>query len=617
MQPATAERDHSMTNQGLMKATPLESKVVHELGKYTLVAELARGGMGIIHLAVAHGPGGFNKLLAVKELKPELADDQNYVVMFLEEARLAARLTHPNIVQTNEVGSEGHRHYMVMEFLDGRSLHRVVRRLADRGGLPVAAHLRVIAESLLGLHYAHELREFDGQPLGIVHRDVSPLNVFVTFDGQTKVIDFGIAKAVDSSLETQTGVLKGRVAYMAPEQAWGAKVDRRADIYSAGVMLWEAAAGRRLWPGMSDVEILTRVLREGAPRLRSVCPDAPDDLDAICQRAMTKQADDRYETATELLEDLDAHLASRDDQMTMREIGALVSGAFADERRRMNAAIEETLVRVRTGPRSGVIPTLDARSDTPSRRLVVEDLSHDSTQWFSRASSRASTTNSVPAASRAVALAPAIAKLAELRRFAPVAAACTGSLLLVFVILASVLRDHPPPPQPVAAPPAVAVQPVTREEVSPGAAPAREFADVTVRASPPSAQIVVDGTLVATNPLVARYPRDAQVHHVMAYADGFEPRWREVSFANDVSLDIVLERHPTPAAQPPAPRRFVAAQPQPVARSGKAAAVQASAAATPEQPPQPPAPSSRVELNASGGHTPLHPIQTSNPYGAP
>jgi serine/threonine-protein kinase len=405
---------------------------------------------------------------------------------------------------------------------------------------------------------------------------------------------------------------------MAPEQAWGAKVDRRADIYSAGVMVWEAAAGRRLWPGMSDVEILTRVLREGAPRLRSACPDAPDDLDAICERAMAKQADDRYETATELLEDLDAHLASRDDQMTMREIGALVSGAFAEERRRMSAAIEETLVRVRTGPRSGVIPTLDTRSDTPSRRLVVEDLSADSTQWFSRATSRAPTTNSVAVSARAMALPPALAKLAELRRFAPVAAACTGSLLLVIVILASVIRDHPPAAPPAAAAStAVVAQPVVREELSPGAAAARDFVEVTVRASPPSAQIVVDGTLVANNPLVARYPRDAQMHHVMAYADGFEPKWREVSFANDVSLDIVLERHASPPGPAPATRRLVAPQPQAVGRSPKAVAIQPSAAAALDQPSPPAALAPRVEVNPAGGHSPLRPIQTSNPYGAP
>ncbi|HEY6463832.1 MAG TPA: protein kinase, partial [Polyangiaceae bacterium] len=357
-----------------MQAQAVDPSRSREIGKYHLVAELARGGMGIVHLASAQGPGGFSKLLVVKELKPELARDESYVSMFLDEARLAARLGHPNIVQTIEVGSEESRHYMVMEFLDGRSLHRVIRRFREQGGLPVGAHLRVVAEMLLGLHHAHELADFDGRPLGIVHRDVSPLNVFVTFDGQAKVLDFGIAKSADSSLETKTGILKGRVAYMAPEQAWGQGVDRRSDVYSAGVMIWEAAAGRRLWPGMNDVEILARLLREGPPRLCSVNPDAPEDLEAICARALEKRPEDRYSSAIELLEDLDAHIASRDDAVSIREVGAMVGRAFAEERRRMSALIEETLLRVRSGPRSGVMPTFEVHvRGTPSGASGVRD----------------------------------------------------------------------------------------------------------------------------------------------------------------------------------------------------------------------------------------------------
>jgi serine/threonine-protein kinase len=312
--------------------------------------------MGIVYLAAVQGPANFNKLLVVKELKPNLSVDESYVSMFLDEARLAARLAHPNIVQTIEVGSEAGRHYMVMEFLDGRSLHRIAFRHREKGFLPVGAQLRIIAEALHGLHYAHDLADFDGVPLGVVHRDVSPLNVFVTFDGQTKVLDFGIAKTSESSIETKAGILKGRVAYMAPEQAWG-KADRRADVYSAGVMLWEAAAGRRLWQGMNDVEILSRLLHDRPPSLRSVQPNAPKELEAICARAMATKVQDRYESAAALLEDLEAHLGTRDDMMTMREIGALAARAFDNERRRMKASLEEMLSRMRRHPRSGVVPT--------------------------------------------------------------------------------------------------------------------------------------------------------------------------------------------------------------------------------------------------------------------
>ena len=345
-----------------MTLTASDQTTAPGMGRYTLITRLARGGMGNVYLAALCRPGGFNKLLALKELKPELAEDESYVAMFLEEARMAARLVHPNIVQTNEIISEDHRHFMTMEFLDGRSLARIVKRAA--GAFPLGAHLRVLGDALLGLHYAHELRGFDGEPLDIVHRDVSPLNIMVTFDGQAKVLDFGVAKAADSSLETSAGVLKGRIAYMAPEQAAGAKVDRRADVFSIGVLLWEAASGRRLWSEMSDVEILHRLVGVGPPRLRDVAPDAPAALDAICARALAKDCEDRYATAAELLADLEAHLAQRDDTMSMRRIGELVSGMFADERRRMNQIVDGALTRTRT--RSGVMPKFRA-SDHPER----------------------------------------------------------------------------------------------------------------------------------------------------------------------------------------------------------------------------------------------------------
>src|SRR5258708_360366 len=348
-----------------------------ELGKYRLIAKLARGGMGDVYLAVAQGPGGFHKLLAVKEMRPEFVNDERYVAMFLEEARLAARLHHPNVVQTNEVGTDCGRHYMTMEYLDGRSLYRIVKQLGKRqGGLPLGPHLRVIAEALLGLHYAHELRGFDGDPLEIVHRDVSPLNVFVTFDGQAKILDFGIAKSVESSQETQAGILKGRLAYMAPEQACASPVDRRADIYAAGVMIWEALAGRRLWPGMGDLEIYSRVIGEGAPALLSVCPSAPRELAAVCDRAMARRPEDRYPTAAALHEDLDRFIRRRDDAVSIRELGAVVGAAFEEDRHQMSSTIEEALIALRGGPQSGVMSTRRLEgsvSREPSRVSVIRD----------------------------------------------------------------------------------------------------------------------------------------------------------------------------------------------------------------------------------------------------
>ena len=577
---------------------------VPEIGKYHLIAELARGGMGIIYLAVAHGPGGFNKLLVVKELKPELADDGNFVAMFLDEARVAARMTHPNIVQTNEVGSEGGRPFIVMEFLDGRTLQRVVRRLADRGGLPLGAQVRVIAEALLGLHYAHELRGFDGQPLGVVHRDVSPHNIFITFDGQVKLVDFGIAKALDSSLETKSGVLKGRVAYMAPEQACGEKVDRRADIYSVGVMIWEAAAKRRLWSKMGDVEILARLLREDPPRLSSVVPDAPPELDAICAKAMHRSRDERYETAADLHDDLYAFLLRRPDAMSMREIGQLIGEAFASERDRMRALIEDTLVSLRNGGGSeGKIPALDVHiTGTPSGPRdgpSSESSANVSSQLVlippsKRPSGLASAlTDSKPSGVR-------IGKGSKGRKLA-IAGSAVGIAAAVAVVGAMAMRGGESggggQGQALAPLPSTASAPAPTAPI----APAPELVDVTIRISPASAHIKLDGAIVG-NPFHARYPKDDRAHTVSASADGYDSKSMAVSFAQNVDVEMDLERHAAPT--------YVVVAPPP--RGGKRASAPAGTSdVTPPPQPQTPTP----EVSPTGGHAPLRPIDTSNPYG--
>src|SRR5690349_17441022 len=166
-----------------------------------------------------------------------------------------------------------------MEYLEGQPLNRIVHRLQRAGqSLSLGMHLRVLIEVCSGLHHAHELTDYDGTPLGVVHRDVTPHNVFVTYDGQVKVVDFGIAKALNSSAETRTGVLKGKVAYMAPEQARGERVDRRADVFSVGVMMWEAATGRRLWKGVPDLTVLHRLINGDIPSPRGIDPDVPEGL---------------------------------------------------------------------------------------------------------------------------------------------------------------------------------------------------------------------------------------------------------------------------------------------------------------------------------------------------
>lgn len=334
-----------------------------KLGKYQLVAEIARGGMGIVYLAVAHGPARFSKLVVVKELKPELVEDPQFLEMFQEEARLAARLSHPNIVQTHEVGNEGNRHYLVMDYLDGVTLARLLRR--KNSFFTRDMHLRVICEMLDGLHYAHTLTDFDGSPLGIVHRDVSPQNVFLTYDGQAKLVDFGIAKALDSNIETRTGMLKGKPAYMAPEQI-GGDIDPRSDVFAAGVMIWEAVAGQRMWHKKSDVEVLTRIIKGEMPLLADVAPDAPPALISICNRAITKDRETRFTSAAELRAELDAFLRENAPAVTMREVGAVVAEVFTAERTTTRSTIEAHLSRLKSGAETTLEKLPSLRPAPPS-----------------------------------------------------------------------------------------------------------------------------------------------------------------------------------------------------------------------------------------------------------
>jgi serine/threonine protein kinase len=330
-------------------------------GKYRWVADLGSGGMGDVFLAVAQGPAGFNKLQVIKRLRPELVQDREFFAMFLNEARIAARLNHPNVVQTNEVGEQEGEPYLAMEFLDGQSLYAIVRKAQNRptrdgkaGRFPLAFHLHVLAEACAGLHYAHELTDFDGTPLALVHRDCSPQNVFVTYEGEVKVLDFGIAKARDSVTVTRTGAIKGKVPFMAPEQIDGRHVDRRADVFAIGTMLWEAATGTRLWRGLGDLQIVHRLQSGGIPRPRDFDPRCDPKLDAIVMKALEIDPEKRFPSCGELQAALDQYVV-RLGGVRRRDFGRYVSVLFLETRREMRARIEAEL--------RGVVPAWSQTTD--------------------------------------------------------------------------------------------------------------------------------------------------------------------------------------------------------------------------------------------------------------
>jgi serine/threonine-protein kinase len=318
-------------------------------GKYRLLAELGRGGMADVHLAVSVGPAGFSKLQVIKRLRPGMTDEAEMRSMMLDEARLAARLNHKNIVQTNEVGIVDDQYFLSMEYLDGQPYHRILKRASQLGRtIPLPFAVKILCEVLSGLHYAHEARDYDGVSLGVVHRDVSPQNLFVTYDGQVKVVDFGIAKSTGRLVETQTGIIRGKITYMAPEQAFANEVDRRADIFSVGVLLWEAVAGERLWGNMSDPEIVARLMHD-IPSVTTVRADAPADLARLCDRALSRDPDKRPATAAEMRSELEEYLALHDIQVSAEALGALVVDLFAEEREELGRLVDRELALLRAG----------------------------------------------------------------------------------------------------------------------------------------------------------------------------------------------------------------------------------------------------------------------------
>ncbi len=345
--------------------------------KVRLLLELGRGGMGVAYLAVSQGPAGFAKLKVVKRLRPDLAADPRAVEMFLAEARLAARLRHPNVVQTNEVGYDGKHYFLEMEYLEGQSLDALQRRAAqDARGLPLPLALWILAQTCAGLHYAHELADFDGSPLRVVHRDVSPHNVFVTYDGQVKLLDFGIAKAADSGNETQSGLVKGKARYMAPEQATREKVDRRADVFALGVILWQTLTGERLWGDLGDPEIFVKLQTAPVRPPSAVRPDVPPELDALCKSMLAMAPDDRPATARQVGEAIEAYLDGTGERVGTREVASLMGELFADRRREIEREIQEQMKSGGDG-RTVDVPALASPPD--ALHTGSANLSHAST----------------------------------------------------------------------------------------------------------------------------------------------------------------------------------------------------------------------------------------------
>ncbi|MRG98452.1 serine/threonine-protein kinase [Polyangium spumosum] len=280
----------------------------HKVGRYALYGEIASGGMATVHFGRLLGPSGFARTVAIKRLHPQFSKDPEFCTMFLDEARLAARIKHPNVVPILDVINEGSELLLVMDYVHGESLARVLKILERNGGrTPLKIVSSVMSSVLHGLHAAHEAIDERGAPLGIVHRDVSPQNVIIGADGTSRVLDFGVAKAMGRAQVTREGELKGKYAYMAPEQIrGGSSVDRRVDVFAAAIVLWEMLAVRRLFNGDSELAIIHQVTMKEIPPLREIGVTVPPELEAVVMRGLARDPADRFQSTREMAMALEA-----------------------------------------------------------------------------------------------------------------------------------------------------------------------------------------------------------------------------------------------------------------------------------------------------------------------
>jgi serine/threonine protein kinase len=568
--------------------------------KYRLIAEIGRGGMADVFLAVVQGPAGFNKLVVIKKARAELAQDPDFLAMFLDEARLAARLSHPNVVQTHEVGQEDDRYFIAMEYLDGQPLNRVRARLG--AAFRVAMQVRVLADVLAGLHHAHELADFDGTPLGVVHRDATPQNVFVTYDGVVKVVDFGIAKAVDSSAETRTGVVKGKVTYMAPEQARGDKVDRRTDIFAVGVMLWEGIVGRRMWKGTPDIAVVHALVHGTVPPLREAAPDVSPELAAIVERALSPNREDRWSTALELEKVLLAWLAASGDNPTARDVGHFVAEKFADDRSKVKSLIESQLRDVRWSGAYPRISSLDLPKIDPSQVLITPTGKQRMTPTPSGETSIAGAP-AVPSSSSLTGVGTQVSAAQPAPQGRPLKLLVVGAVAAAAVIVLGVRFLLPSgPPAPASTATATTTAPSSAPAAPQVAAPAPGQAAVklTIRVTPADAKIYLDDVLLSAGPFEDKVMKSDKVRKLRAEAPHYVSKEETVTLTSDMMLDLSLEREAgAPAVAPAAGPLPVGAGPRP--------RVDPQPAPQPVQAPASPAP-------PPTGQKPKRAIDSDSPY---
>ncbi|HVY47472.1 MAG TPA: serine/threonine-protein kinase, partial [Minicystis sp.] len=356
------------SSSGMHRRDPGEDETFF-VGRYRVISEIGRGGMASVHLSRIDGPGGFHKWVAIKRIHPHLVENDQLVDMFLDEARMAAGISHPNVAQVFDIGKDKDTYWIAMEYLHGEPLRELLR-YAEEHDRPVMPEIaaRIVADAAEGLHAAHELRGKNGELLNLVHRDVTPHNLFVTYDGYTKVVDFGIAKAAGRLASTNAGELKGKIAYMAPEQIKNQELDRRTDVFALGIVLWELTTNQRLFRMETDLETLEKVQACEIPPPSRLVPGYPHQLEEIVLTALAREKEDRYQTARAFSRALQTFLR-RHTFVGFEEVGELMKRTFGDRLARRNDHLAWATEVTGTMPPEGRA----VRGDEPDPPTLEED----------------------------------------------------------------------------------------------------------------------------------------------------------------------------------------------------------------------------------------------------
>ncbi|MEZ4263138.1 MAG: serine/threonine-protein kinase [Polyangiaceae bacterium] len=523
------------------------------IGRYEVLAMLATGGMGEILLGRLTGPSGFKRAVVIKRLLRQYAKLPSFEKMFLDEARVIASIQHPNVIQVHELGHEGDELFLVMEYVPGESASGVQRRLVARGeALDPMLAAYVVAEAAAGLHAAHELLGDDGLPQNVVHRDVSPQNLVVTYDGHVKVLDFGIAQWGDKLAQTEAGHVKGKLDYMSPEQARGEPLDRRSDVFALGIVLYELLTSRRLFKRNGHARTVSAICDEPVLPPSRIEPKVPRAIEAVCLRALEKSADTRYATAAEMRHDLLE--AARELASPADDLAALMRRAFADriaEKEEMLRKVSEgaAITHVPAGETDdtvivpNVAEAMAALADVSRAPVVARPDVGPGGAAVPEPPREPRTARVVIALLALSALASAAVVLVRRGVAAPVAPPASGSVVAAASTPAG--PDPAPPPAPAPTPAHDPPDP----EPPPSAAPATS---VTVRLEtrPAGASVVVAGKTRGKTPVDLPFPRGERAVKVVLRRAGHRALTQSVVPDRDQKLLLTLQ----PNVGAPAPK---------------------------------------------------------------